>query len=304
MKNRIKYLTISILTMMISCTDEEKLPFETITNNTSTAGGLRGIAILSPNFNFLDFNSKFSIEVEEWDDQDGNLLEAVDIFVSFQDNSASNGDTSVPEAFVKTVPASSFSIDPKSGLPRSILSLSASEAITALGLDKDNEVLDSDAFRIRFTLKLSDGSEFTSTNLEGNLTGVFFSSPFTYPIQFSCPIDDVSLFQGTYVVTRDDWADYSVGAEIPVELGDDPFTFRILSVNNPFIANPNTSYMEITVNPDDGTATVLSNEAFDYGGGFTLNVSGSGTVGSCTGDISITINFGSFTGNVFNLSKK
>jgi hypothetical protein len=77
-------------------------------------------------------------------------------------------------------------------------------------------------------------------------------------------------------------------------LGDAPYTFRILSANNPFIGNPNTSYIEVTINPLDGTVTAASNEPFDYGGGFLLPVTGDGRVGACTGDITLSLDFGTF----------
>lgn len=287
------------------CKDDDKLLFESITDIAGTAGGLRTIAILSPNFNYLDLdNSEFSVEVEEWDNLDGGLLQSVDVFASFNDNSPENGDRSVPSTLVKNIAASNFTVNSYSGLPRATISLQATEAINALGLDKDNDILYNDSFRIFLTLNLTDGTKFSYNNLEGNITGPFFNSPFTYPIEFSCPIDDASLFQGTYIVTRDDWADYAVGTEIPVVLGDDPFTFRLLSVNNPYISNPDTSYMEFTINPDDSSVAVTSNECFDYGPGFCLNVTGTGTIGSCTGAINVTINFGPYAGYVFQLSKK
>ena len=309
MKNIIKYLLFfpSILLILVGCEQEEKFPLESITNELINAGGLRGISINSGNFNFLDLqNSEFSITVEEWDNEDGGLLQDVDVFVSFSDNSPENGESTPSESLVKTIPASAFSVDSQTGLPRTTITLSAVEATDALGIDIDSEVLSSDTFRIRMALNLTDGTVYSSGNIEGNLTGPFFNSPFTYPVQFSCPIDESSvesLFEGTYVVTRDDWADYANGDEISVVLGDDPFTFRILSTNNPFVANPDTSYMELTINPEDGTVSVQSNECFNYGPGFCLDVTGSGSIGSCTGSIDITIDFGTFTGNVFRLEK-
>nr|WP_288935163.1 hypothetical protein [uncultured Allomuricauda sp.] len=308
MKKIIKIVLLfpSLLLLVMGCEQEEKLPLESITNALGTAGGLRTINIGSPTFNFLDKNNtEFSVDVEEWDAQDGDLLESVDVLVAFTDNSPENGDNTMAATLVKNVPASDFAVDSSSRLPRTTLTVSLVEVANALGLDIDDDILSNDTFRVNLSLNLSDGTVFNSSNFEGNITGAFFNSPFTYPVQFSCPIEDASLFQGTYIVTRDDWADYGVGNEIPVVLGEDPFTFRILSTNNPFIANPDTSYMELTINPDDGTVTVQSNECFNYGPGFCLPVTGTGSIGSCTGSIDITIDFSpSFPGNVFRLAKK
>lgn len=299
------FLAFFSLTMFLSCEQEEKFPFERLTNVAGTAGGLRTINLSSPTFNFLEKNNtEFSVEVEEWDAEDGNLLESVDVSVAFIDNSIENGDNSTSSTLVKSIDASSFIINSSSGLPRATITISLVEVANALGLNIEDDILSDDTFRVNLSLNLTDGSVFNSNNIEGNITGPFFNSPFTYPVQFSCPINNASLFQGTYVVTRDDWADYAVGDEVPVVLGDDPFTFRILSANNPFISNPDSSYMEVTINPEDGTVTVQSNECFDYGPGFCLPVTGSGSIGSCTGSIDITIDFSpSFAGNIFRLEK-
>jgi hypothetical protein len=304
MKKFIKIMLLSTILVLSSCEEEDKLPFERVTNAAGTAGGLRTIEVVSNTFNFLDLNnSSFSVEVEEWDAQSGGLLESVEVYAMFNDFSEANGDSSVSEMLVSTIPASDFTINGKSNLPRSVISVTANEVINALGLDPDTEIRDSDAFRINLVLKLTTGAEFSSDNLEGNLTGVFFNSPFTYPVQFSCPLEDASLFQGTYFVVQDDWADYAVGDEVPVELGDAGLTFRILNTNNPFVANPTSSYMEVTINPEDGSVTLLSNECFDYGPGFCLDVTGVGSVGSCTGDINLVVDFGAFADNVFKLTK-
>lgn len=60
--------------------------------------------------------------------------------------------------------------------------------------------------------------------------------------------------------------------------------------------------MLVTVNPEDGTATVTSNEPFDYG--VPIDVTGSGSVGTCTGSINLSLNFvGYATNQAFNLVK-
>ena len=49
--------------------------------------------------------------------------------------------------------------------------------------------------------------------------------------------------------------------------------------------------MEVTIDPTDGSVTLTSNECFDYGGGFCTDVIGTGSVGTCTGDINVVLNF-------------
>ena len=121
-----------------------------------------------------------------------------------------------------------------------------------------------------------------------------FSVSQTYII--SCPLDDASQFTGDYTVVQDTWADYAPGEIVPVlyDSTDGLLKFRILSTNNPYINNPNTSYMLVTIDPTNSSVTVLSNEGFDYGGGDVFEVTGTGAVGSCTGDISLTLSYGPY----------
>ncbi len=199
MKNSFRYILLGLLLSLGACEDEEKSPFDQVTGNLGTAGGLRTINLVSPSLNILDLdNSSFQVEVEEWDDQDGDLLESVDVFVSFQDNSPGNGDSSAPpdngdpnvpnDLLVSTISASAFAIDGTSGLPRATISVTGSETIAALGLVQ-SDLDGGDIFRFRLALNLSDGTVFSSNNLEGNVTGSFFNSPFSYPLTLVCVLD-------------------------------------------------------------------------------------------------------------------
>lgn len=62
--------------------------------------------------------------------------------------------------------------------------------------------------------------------------------------------------------------------------------------------------MEVTINPADGSATVISNECFNYPGFDCVDVTGTGSVGTCTGDINVVLDFGPYTDNGFSLVKQ
>ncbi|NML58011.1 hypothetical protein [Chryseobacterium cheonjiense] len=127
----------------------------------------------------------------------------------------------------------------------------------------------------------------------------------TYILQYTkaCPFN-ITPFSGTYKVVSDTWQDYEPGDLITVQQGPAPNQFKILADNNIYISNSATAYMLVTV-ANDGTITVQSNEAFNYGAPTgSLNVSGSGKVNFCTGSIDITtINYGSNAGYKFSLVK-
>lgn len=122
-----------------------------------------------------------------------------------------------------------------------------------------------------------------------------------------CPLEDASLFDGDYKVTADAWSDYAVGTIIPVVYNstDGTFKFRILATKNPYISNASTAYLLVTINPITNAVTIQSNEDFDYGGGDTTAVTGTGTVSSCTGDLNLKLDFPGFGagGYTFNLTK-
>ena len=98
-------------------------------------------------------------------------------------------------------------------------------------------------------------------------------------------------FIGTATVVTDDWADYDPGETVEIEAGATPYEFWIRSYANPYISNPNTSYMVVTIDPLTGSATVMSNEDFDYGCS-QGDVTGSGTVNACAGTIDLVLTFG------------
>lgn len=293
--NKIIVLLVAF-SLMQSCETDEKI-FDYVINNIERGAVLRTIATPNPTFDFFDTSSQWIVTVEAQDSENGNLLSEIRVYSTF----VNDGNIGT-EALVKTISVSGFTVGPF-GFLRGDISVSLQEVLDATGLvvgDYDS----GDSFTLRLESVLKDGRTFTSTNTSGTVTGgSFFSSPFQYSAQFFCALTDASIFDGNYIVTIDAWADYEVGEIVPVEFVSD-FTFRILTTNNPYINNPGTCYMEVTIDPADGSATVTSNECFDYGPGFCLDITGAGSVGTCTGDINVVIDFGGYTDNAFSLVKQ
>lgn len=284
------------LFLMQSCETELKT-IDEVYNSIERGAILRTVEIINPTFDFNNTSSQWIITVEAQDVEDGKLLSEIRVYSTFVNNG-----TAEAEVMVKTIPATGFTIGPF-GFPRGDIVVSLQEVLDKSGL-KPGDFKSSDSFTIRLESVLKDGRTFTSTNTVGTITGgSFFSSPFQYSVQFFCALEDASEFNGNYIVTFDAWADYETGQIVPVEFVSG-YTFRILTVNNTFINNPGACYMEVTINPVDGSATVTSNECFDYGPGFCLDITGSGSVGTCTGDINLVLNFGSYTDNGFSLVKQ
>jgi len=299
MKNYIYKILFLVLafTLMQACETEDKI-IDEVFDNVERGAILRTIDTPNPTFDFNNTSSEWVVTVEAQDAANGKLLEQVNIYSAFVDDGVIGS-----EAYIKTVSASEFYED-EWGLLRVDIAVMLQDVLDAAGLEQGD--FDSgDSFNIRLESELTDGRTFSYSNTAGTVTGgSFFSSPFLYSVQFFCALEDASLFDGDYVVTVDAWADYSPGDIVPVEFVS-AYTFRILSTNNAWINNTTTSYMEVTINPVDGSAVVSSNECFDtnWGGG-CLDVTGAGSVGTCTGDINVVIDVGSYTKNAFSLVKK
>lgn len=177
-------------------------------------------------------------------------------------------------------------------------------------LNSANDVALSDKLAISADLKLKDGTVvkmFTDKGIANYGADVANSLVYSVLQNYivSCPLTDASLFNGDYKVTQDTWQDYNIGDIVPVvyNAANGTLTFRILNKNNPYIANPNTSYMNCVIDPATSKVTVTANEVFDYGPGYGPTT-GTGSVASCTGDINLTLAFGPYGGYKFNLVKK
>lgn len=272
-----------------ACSEDEEKLTRTVQDTVTRGAVLRTISVPSPTFDFNDPSGEWIVELEEQDHEDGKLFASIDVYASL--TLSETGETT-EEALVKNVPASAFSIGPNA-LPRGLVRASLSEVLTAIGL-QPGEFTSSDAFTLRLTLNLTDGRSFTNTDAIGTVTGgSFFSTPYAYSVQFFCALDDASQFDGNYLVVTDVWADYSAGDIVPVAFISD-YTFRILNTNNPFVDNTGSSYLEVTIDPETGAATVASNECFNYPGFDCVNVTGAGSVGTCTGDINLVNVFGPY----------
>lgn len=180
-------------------------------------------------------------------------------------------------------------------------------AFSTLNTADDFDILDK--FIISADVTLKDGTILKLHDNDGStLYGADVANSELFKVvqvyNPSCPLEDASIFDGDYIVSEDTWQDYAVGDIVPVSYvsSDGTFSFRILSTANPYINNPDTSYLLVTVNPTDNTVVVQSNEDFDYGPGYGPTT-GTGTVGSCSGEINLTLAFGPYGGYKFSLKK-
>ncbi|KAB1155736.1 hypothetical protein [Flavobacterium luteum] len=286
--------------ILINCSNDDKI-IDGVFDNVQSGAILRTIKVNQATFDFNDTSSKWSVTLEEQDGTNGAIFSDIKIYATHTSDGVDS-----EEVFLKSIPASSFKVEGFNGYLRGDVTASLAETLSALGLST-GEYFSSDKITMRLELNLTDGRKFSvDDNSPRVTTGSYYRSPFEYSVQFSCPLADASLFNGEYEVTADAWQDYSVGTKIPVvyDSANGLLQFRILNTANPYVINSQTSYIIVNIDPSDASVTVTSNEDWDYGGGFITTVTGNGSVGSCTGDINLKLNFsGASDGNALSLIK-
>ncbi|MDP2060557.1 MAG: hypothetical protein U1C58_04410 [Flavobacteriaceae bacterium] len=243
MKNIFKIIPVLLilLTAFVSCEDEDKNPF----NPTQFENGavLRTISIPSSSIDLFNIETSFyAVEVEFFVDGEtssNSLLESVDVFVRYRDNTAFNGINNVDEIPFGNIPASAFAVGP-SGFPRTIITVDASDAIAALGLDTDTQVDGGDIISIRLALKLTTGQVFTDENKSGDIPGNFFRSPFAYDAGIVCALPN-TVFVGAYQLTVTEDGDLTA-----------PDAFGVRTYND----------QAVTITATSGTRRVIQSLAF------------------------------------------
>jgi hypothetical protein len=204
----------AIVLLFAACDAEDKI-FDEVQANVQRGAVLRTIEVFNDEFIIGTTDGVFSLEVEVQDQEDGDLLESVDVYHSFLDGSPENGPGDVAETLVGSIPPSAFSPG-EFGWPRTVYSADFNELVSNTGLTA-SDINGSDQFRIRFALNLSDGRSYTNTDNSGTLTGSFYRSPFLYSATVVCP--PITPEPGTWTIAQQDsFGDSWNGASISVTL--------------------------------------------------------------------------------------
>ena len=181
-----KSLLAGALLVLVACEEGDK-PFDFIQENVQRGAVLRTINVISDEIPIGNNDSNFSVEVEIQDQENGKLVQAVEVYIGFRDNTVADGETDLDtdEVLVETLDPSTFTIG-EFGLPRTTYTITLPEMVAALPIS-NSDVDGADQFTIRFELVLVDGRRFSFADNSGTLTGSFFSSPFLYTATVVCP---------------------------------------------------------------------------------------------------------------------
>lgn len=182
-----KYIVTSLLlglTLLFGC-ETESLPEPVDFANLTTGGYMRTVLpfpVAAGTFSVKvsDMaNTKLEAEIEAVTPQSGALFSSYELVVR---HVSSTGATLKADAPLKTLQASAFAKDAKTGYPRLKMTITGKEAQDALGLTAANLVVGS-RFEVRATMVLTTGQRFTASNTGANITGgAFYGSPFFYRI--------------------------------------------------------------------------------------------------------------------------
>lgn len=207
MKNIFKSIVLVGLAVatLASCTEEDNT-INQVFDGVSSGAVLRGIPDPGNNNNIPVGveDSQFSQLLEYQDAQGGDLLDRVEVYVTYTDGSPDEGDSTgatMEEVLARTVTAAEFFEGPF-GLPRYNLVITRAEFFSLVGLPNDlNAIFGGDTFRTRLVLYLTDGRVFDPSNATGVISAGFFNSPFTYTTPVICPVEE-EFFTGDYLTEQ------------------------------------------------------------------------------------------------------
>lgn len=187
MKINYKFFTALVLTsLMFTSCDEGTAVVDDVTAGSERGAILRTVNITSDELPIGVADGFFAVDLEVQSEENGTLVETVDVFANFRDNTPDNGKgATTTEALVESIAKSTFTIG-EFGLPRFSYEVTLGTLLSATGVS-EADIDGSDQFRVRFELVLNDGRRFSFAQNSGTLTGSYFSSPFLYSATIVCP---------------------------------------------------------------------------------------------------------------------
>jgi hypothetical protein len=224
------FIYISLITLIVSCSKDFSSEIEgyEMMSDYMLSEFEKGAALrtISQTGEYQASNPSGSVMnwiLEPHDAEEGGLTESVEIYLSY--NGSFSGRASTSEVLYKTISRSEM-YDGDVGLPRFDVSLSLSEALGVMGLSSfgGGDIVD-----VRYVLNLTDGRSFSRTNVTGSMTGVYFRSPYLYPLIIGCelPAGEVAAQAGTYTINAtDSYGDgWSTGEAVTVVVDGKEYRF-------------------------------------------------------------------------------
>ncbi|MEM9364199.1 MAG: hypothetical protein AAGA43_16275 [Bacteroidota bacterium] len=232
--NKIAVLGIALATLF-ACETDDKIVDE-ILADVGTGAVIRTIdeendLVYNDVTTSFDAGSTYTLVLEEQDEEEGALLQSVEVFVNFDDRSFETAgdadDMTTSEVSLQTLQASDFSTGDR-GLPQATVSYTSAELVTATGID-ETMIVGKDRFEFRLVLSLTNGETFTNSDVGGPVSGgAFFSAPFEYAPEIACSITEDLSGTHSYVTTIETVAPGQAPPGDDVPIGCDPGTTVVM----------------------------------------------------------------------------
>ncbi|WP_222984904.1 hypothetical protein [Flagellimonas meishanensis] len=283
MKNFKTYILLALVVLVTACSEDDKITL--LVQDTFTSGAVLRTLDEDGALDMFDESAVLSWSIQEQDRGDGDLLDRVEITVSFVDNNGTTDD-SVSDVALATI----TEFGSTDGLPSFDYSATLGELLTATGLTL-LDILPGDQFIIDMELFLTDGRSFDASSPTGTVSGgSFFSSPFQYTydvddgIEFE--LEDVNANEVSLTNPNDDYAvTISIGDSLLIDAGlvetlnvYRRFVDRSIGEGEPNLSEPEALYATFDIATDftvgeDGIATLDFVIALDdlYGPNLTFD---------------------------------
>lgn len=251
---------------IISCTPDDNVAIN-LESGVEPGIVVRTLSLTGTTFDFFDVPASELAVDFEIQAPDGDVVNQVQIFVDFQDNTFfdsefnTNGTTDVEETLIQTIPASDLTVG-RFGFPTGSFSFGYQELLDALGIENNlDDVFNSDQMVVRLAVTMEDGRVFTNDGTNSpSLEDGFFLSPFRYFSTISCPV----VVVGEYTIDFEDtFGDGWNGAAIVVVSDGEESSFTL--------ADGSSDTVTFTVPEGVSNQTIsFSGGSFDEEVGYTI----------------------------------
>ncbi|MBT8238234.1 MAG: hypothetical protein HKP24_01945 [Croceitalea sp.] len=252
-KTIFSFLTLSLL--FIACEDGDQV-FDQIIADVERGAVLRTVNVVSDELPIGVADGFFAVDLEVQDQGNGTLVDAIEVYTSFRDNTPDNGKgATTDENLAETISKSEFTIG-EFGLPRLSYEITLSALLAATGVP-ESDIDGSDQFRVRFELVLNDGRRYSFADNTGTLTGSFFSSPFLYSATIVCPPKPPTPGVWTINMTDsygDGWQTSTGGGGDGIQVTLDDGTVLEVGLCSPYGSGASTFLGSADCTPNDGSS--------------------------------------------------
>ena len=193
---KLSVLLLLISCIIVSCNTDEKAA-EIILRDVTFGAVIKTKQINSDEFNIFDTQSRFSVEIEIQDEEDGGFFERIEVFATFLDRTPEGGTNTSQETLLRTLTPDMFFTGPDL-LPRFVFETTFEELLGTTQTSI-NSVSCKDQYLLRMQIHLEDGRVFGIGTATSDIIAfdTFFSSPYCYTINIVEPIEPDS-FTGQY----------------------------------------------------------------------------------------------------------